>query len=488
MYKFSFFSMLLGVLFVFSTSSKAQTKGYKIDVTIKGYNDTNVFLAHHFAKSMYPDDTVRLDKNGRGVFTKDKPLIQGLYVIFLPNQTYFEIIVGEDQNFSLVTDTTDYLKNLSFKGSPDNTIFLEFQKYMQSKHQEAMTLQEQLKNTESEDEKKSIQESLQKLGEERKAKINKTIENNPELFTSTFLKATLDVEVPDELRGEQVKAYEYYKKHYFDNFDISDVRLLHTPLYEDKLMTYLDKIVIQVPDSIIKEIDQIFAKTQSDSILFRYVLITLFNKYGKSNLMGMDAVQVHIADKYYIPMAYWSSEEFIADLKDRVEKLKPLLIGKVAPDPELRFVPAEHFKDAKNDTALKKYPHAGSFMKISQVNADFTVLLFWEATCSHCKKIVPQVYNIYQESLKDQNVQVVAISTLFGEDGKEKWVDFVNNKQLYDWLNVWNPYDYKYKELFDIRSTPQIFVLNKDKEIIGKKLAPENILELINAYKKHNQK
>lgn len=488
MFRFSFFSLLTCIVFFISTTVFAQSKGYQIDITIKGYSDTTVYLTNYLGSGMYPMDTVKLNTKGRGVFTGEKTLIQGLYAIFLPNSRYFEFIVGADQVFTIVTDTVDYVKNMSVKGSPDNAVFFDFQHFMLEKTPQAREWQNQLRSAESEELKAELQKKLQDFDHERKAKLNEIFETHSGLFVATFLKATMDIEVPEELRSDQQKAYEYYKAHYFDNFDISDVRLLYTPLYENKLLTYIDKVVMQVPDSLIKEIDWIMDKAAADSAVFRYVLITLFNKYGKSNLMGMDAVQVHIADKYYIPSAFWSSEQFIADLKERVDKIRPLLIGKVAPDPQLRYVPSEHFKAAEYDTALKRYPHAGSFFNISQIDADYTVLLFWEANCSHCKKVVPDVYKIYQESGKELNMKVVAISTLFGEDGKEEWVDFVNDKKLYDWINTWNPYDYTYKELFDIRSTPQIFVLNKEKEIIGKKLAPENILELINAYKKYTDK
>ena len=483
------FSLFIATGLLFSANASSQSKGYKIEVTVNGIHDTTAILAHYLGKSMYPDDTATLDKKGHGVFKKAKKLQQGLYILYLPNGSYFEVIIGADQHFSLKTDTTDYLKNLIVEGSPDNSIFVDFQRYMIDKRTEMTELQKAHKEAKSEKEKEKIINKIEKLNEERKEKVNKIIDENPDLFVSTFLKATAgEVEVPDDIKDDKKKGYAYYKAHYFDNFDISDVRLLHTPLYEDKILHYLDKVVVQIPDTLIKEIDYIIDKAKSDSALFRYVLITLFNKYGKSNIMGMDAVQVHIADKYYITEAWWSSEEFITDLKKRVKVLKPLLIGKVSPNPQLRYVPSEHFKEAKNDTALKRYPHAGSFFNIHDVDADFTVLLFWEATCSHCKKVFPKVYSLYQDSLKAMNVEVIAISTLFGEDGKEKWIDFVNQKQAYDWINAWNPYDYKYKEIFDVRSTPQIFVLNKDKEIIGKKLGPENIAELINAYKKHNNK
>ena len=176
----------------------------------------------------------------------------------------------------------------------------------------------------------------------------------------------LILQVPDPPRDDKGKIidstwqYYYYRNHYFDNFDISDPRLLRTPLYEDKVMTYLTKVIPQIPDSLILvRLIIVIEKSRADSNLFRFMLITLFNYYGKSNIMGMDAVQVHIADKYYIHESWWSDDKFIADLKDRVEKTKPLLIGKIAPDVELMLVPPDHFKSAQTDTALEALSPCG---------------------------------------------------------------------------------------------------------------------------------
>lgn len=483
------FSSISLLLFGFSTILNAQS-GYEIKVNIKGLSDTSIILGHYFAsQSLYPDDTINVDKSGKGVFKGEEKLKQGLYFIFMPNGTYFELLIGDDQKFEIATDTADYVKNLEVNGSVDNELFIDFQRYMVRKQNEMKSLQEQFKDTtQSEKQKSNIRTEINKLLNEKQNKILALGEENPDLMVTTFLKATLEVDVPEDIKENRQAAYEYAKAHYFDNFDLSDSRLLHTPLYESKMNNYLDNMVIQIPDSINKEIDLIVEKALNDSAIFRFVLISLFNKYAKSQIMGMDAVQVHIADKYYIDKAWWSDEKFLADLKERVDILKPLLIGKIAPDQQLRVIPAEHFKKAANDTALKKYPHAGAFMNIHDVQAEYTVLVFWEPTCSHCKKVIPKLYNIYQNQLKDKNIEVLAINTLFGEDGKEKWTDFINKNELYNWINAWNPYDYKYKVEYDIRSTPQIYVLNNEKEIIGKKLGPENILELIEAYKKIKSK
>ena len=75
----------------------------------------------------------------------------------------------------------------------------------------------------------------------------------------------------------------------------------------------------------------------------------------------------------------------------------------------------------------------------------------------------------------------MAVHMLGGIEGKQKWIKFVNEHQMYDWYNVWNPYDFSYKKAYDIISTPVIFILDKDKKIIGKKLDPKQIEEYLNA-------
>lgn len=486
----SVFTVFLTFLLAAFIPSFGQKGGYELHVTISGVSDVDVILGHYFAtQSLYPDDTAHFNEDGFGIFKGDEKLQEGLYFIYLPSGNYFEILIGEDQSFVIETDTLDYVKNLKVKGSEENQLFMEFQAYMMGKQKEMRELQETLKDsTLSEKEKERLSDQVTSLLKDKNVKIEELEKKYPDYFVTTFLKATLEVDVPEDIKADKQKAYEYAKEHYFDNFDLSDVRLLHTPLFEGKMNGYLDNMVLQAPDSLNKEIDMIVEKSRADSALFRYVLISLFNKYAKSPIMGMDAVQVHIADNYYIEEAWWSDDKFVTDLIERVEILKPLLIDQPAPDVQLRAIPAEHFKQAAKDTALKSYPHAGSFMNISDVEAEFTVLLFWEANCSHCKKMVPQMYDLYQNEFKKHNIEVVSISTLFGEDGKRKWVDFVNKNQLYDWINAWNPYDYEYKVIYDVRSTPQMYVLNKEKQIIGKKLGPENIMELVNAYKKIKEK
>ena len=463
----------------------ATGQGYDIKIKINGLAEKQVILGHYLSKSMYPDDTTFLDNKGNGVLAGKKALPGGMYLIYLPNSRYFEIIMGDDQTFSIEVDTTDFLNTLTIKGSEENQLFLDFQKYMVTLRKQADSLTQLLKNQPDEQMKKQLTEKLKKYNDDRIARIEKIRKDHPAMFVSAFLNATLDITVPDPPRDEKGNIkdstwqYYYYRNHYFDNFSLSDPRMLRTPLYEDKIMTYLTKIVPQVPDSLIPQVDFLIEKARADSNIFRYMLITLFNYYLKSNIMGMDAVQVHIGEKYYLHESWWSDEKFLADLKDRIEKTKPLLIGQVAPEIELMSVPAEHFRKAQADTALRKFPHVGTRFNLSQIKAKYTVLVFWEADCGHCKVIVPELYQIYQKSLQNLDVKILAISTLFGEEGKVKWVNFVNENGLYDWINAWNPYSYDFKLKYDVMTTPQIFLLDENKKIFAKKIGPEQVEEIL---------
>jgi hypothetical protein len=94
-------------------TSKAE--GYRISVQWSGLKDTSVYLAHHFDGKIYVNDTIKLDKSGKGTFTGNEKLREGLYLLYLNDKTYFDFLVGSDQDFSLSTDIKDLYANLKIQ-------------------------------------------------------------------------------------------------------------------------------------------------------------------------------------------------------------------------------------------------------------------------------------------------------------------------------------------------------------------------------------
>jgi thiol-disulfide isomerase/thioredoxin len=469
------------------------SQGYEIKLKIADLKGSQVILGHHFGGMFYPDDTTQLDAKGNGVFKKSKSLPQGMYFIYLPTKKYFDILMGQDQAFSIEVDTVDFIKSAKISGSQENELYFNHMRYLSTNQEKANALIERKKSASTDALKDSLTKVLDKINKEVLTYIDKTISDHKGLFYSKFLKALKEVEVPDPPKDSDGKVtdstfqYHYYKSHYFDNFDYTDPSLLRTPIYERKLKDYVEKVIPQIPDSIIKELDIILTKAKPNEEVFRYLLVSFFNQFAQSQIMGFDAVFVHLSEKYYIPYATWNDKDYIEKLKKEVVKRKPTLIGKVTPNLKLVQLPTDHFLAARTDTALKSNPYVGDYINIHDVKGKFTVLAFWETDCGHCKKAIPQLHAVYN-SLKSKGVQVIAVHTMSSVEGKRKWIDFINEHSLHDWINAWSPYSLEFKDIYDVYTTPVILVLDENKKIIAKRINPEQVQEIIEFELKREKK
>jgi hypothetical protein len=77
-------------------------------------------------------------------------------------------------------------------------------------------------------------------------------------------------------------------------------------------------------------------------------------------------------------------------------------------------------------------------------------------------------------------VEVISVHVINSIEGKEKWVDFVNENNLLGWINCWSPYSNEFRTIYNLQSYPQLFVLDQDKKIIAKRVTPEQAEQIIN--------
>ncbi len=475
-------TILTGIILLLPGSLWGQ--GYQIEVQLKGLSGDTLILGEYITTRMAPKDTIVLDQQGKGTFKGEKPFVGGLYLVYFDPSHYFDMLLGDDQEFSLVADTSDLGGSVQFTDSEDNQIFQDYKKFLQQKREELQGQQSLLSGAASASDSAAIREKQEEINNEMEAYMDRIETEYASLFVNDFIGATREPLPPEELltglkREDDSIRYFYYRQHYFDRFDPFNVRLYHTPLYEGKIMNYLTRAVTQHPDSLIVAVDFLLEGSKVDDDLYRYMLITLFNHFAESKFMGMDVVYFHIAEYYYIPDATWSSAEFIDKLKENLEKNQPTLIGQKAPNLTLRQVPSEHFEMAALDTAIKRDPHIGQDFLLYDVEARYTILYFWEADCGHCKKATPALYEAFKR-LKDKDVEVISVHVINTIEGKEKWADFVNEHNLYDWANCWSPYSNDFRVSYNLQSYPQLFILDQDKKIVAKRITPEQAEKIIN--------
>jgi len=464
------FSILLSLVPVFLSGQLKN--GYEINITIMDLQDSTVFLAYHLGDKQYIKDTVKLDRSGNGIFRGQQTLPQGIYMIVLPGRKYFEILISDNQRFSLSCTFSDYFNTLKFTGSKENSAFVEYQKNWVTMQQTAIAISKRIQNNKQNNDSVKILGSVQKLQEENmKAYLKSVVKANEGNFLGTLVKGLLPIDIPkftipigyknpDSIRW--VLNYNYNKDHFFDNIDLNDERLIRTPLLYSRLDSFFTNVLIQSPDTINKEIDKLINKCSSNYKMFQFVSVYLFNHFRESEIMGHDAVMVKIADDIYLSgKADWVTREFKDDLRKQIDLIRPNLIGKKA-----------------ENMVMDSYK--GIFVSLYDVEKDFTVLYFWEPNCGHCQEATPKL-KAYYDKPKDYSLEVFAVCTTAD---KEKWTKYIEDNKL-TWINGWDPKRISHFDFYyNVQSTPTIYVLDKNKKIIAKKLAVEEIGPFIDNYRK----
>ena len=457
------------ILFVFLGVSAANvfTQSYKIDITVDGIRDTSIYLAYHFGNKKFIKDTLQLDSKGFGSFKGDETLPGGIYLVVLPGMNYFEILITNNQKFSIETSAVDPLQSMRIQHCSENIVFNEYQRFMADKQSSSGSLQQRIKaNAENRDSIAILQESMKKMDREVKEFWNRIITENPGSFMANIIRGMMNIEIPefdipahisnkDSLRW--VMGYNYNREHFFDNIDFSDERLLRTPILHNRIEHFFTRMLIQSPDSIIPQAVRVVEMSRVNEKVYQYVLVYLLNHFETSQIMGHDEVFVYLAEKYYLSgQAPWANQELIDKLSVRVERLKPNLIGRVSAD-------------------LRMQTQQGNFINLHQVKADYIILYFYEPGCGHCKTVTPQLWSIYEKYRKN-GVEVFAVYIM---SDKNEWIDYTT-KNKYDWINVYDPTNASFfRHYYDIFSTPAIYMLDKDKKIIAKRIGAETVEKIL---------
>ncbi|MCD6065369.1 MAG: hypothetical protein K0S33_195 [Bacteroidetes bacterium] len=497
------FALLTGI--IGSTNLSAQ--GYEIKVSIKNSKDSICLLTKYTWEQPYKVDTAKVDKNGNMVFTGKTPLEKGIYSIYSPKKSalYFDLIVNESQKFTITTDTVNFYDKMKVVGPKENTDFVEFVRFMGAKNMERMKYEKEVRAMKTADSTKLLQTKTTGLFKDIKAYQQDYLAKNPNSYIATIIRLQMDNDVPNAPKGiaaadTAIWKYQYYKNHYWDGINLNDIGTLNTnKIFADKLKRYFEKVLIQQPDTLAKESDIVIGRIGNNKETFKWVVHNLTYMAESSKVMGMDAFFVYLVDKYYITgQAYWLDEKQLDKVIKRANILRHLLIGKKAQD--LRLADTSGINPLKkmgidtistSEELTKKYyanQAAIEKMLVSMYNikADYTVLVFWDVDCGHCKKEIPVILDTYHKLKKEgTSLEVLAVYT---QHEYGKWKNFIRDNKL-DWINVADAVHLNnLKEKYDIFSTPVIYILDKDKVILAKRIGAEQIEDVIKMFEKKKKK
>ena len=215
--------------------------------------------------------------------------------------------------------------------------------------------------------------------------------------------------------------------HFWDGIEAFDGPTDENPVLAAQLDFYFDKMVAPLPDSITPEIDRLIERASFNTDLRDFILWHLFEKYRHPEYMSQDQVFVWLYDHYFSQLEIKDlNETNLSLIREKAERLRRLALSNTAPDFKL------------NDS-----------IDLQSVESEYTVLFFYDHDCDLCR--------LERQNLDSVVAQNPAITVL----AIDMNTDDVRVDALYD--------------LYDIETTPLIYVLDRNKRIIAKKIRAKQI-------------
>lgn len=426
--------------------------------------DSSLIFTYYFNNSLFALDTLKINHLGECNIRGNKKLQEGIYSLVL-NQKRFDFLIGKKQSLTIHISPGMLFPIIS--GNKESEAFMNYQSFLIKKQKSRVSLINLLrKNSLSADSIFQLKQKLKLQDREMLRFWEKNIQLFKGTMTSVFFQSLIVPEQPEFSVPENiphrdsilwVKRYNYQQQHFVDNFPLNDSRVLRTPVFYSKIKNFIENQTLQIPDSVMATTIRI--SNYCNGIVKKTLLNDILELTFNSQIMGMDAVFVAIAEKYYLQNSFSVDTIALKKIKEQVELLKPNLIGNIAPNLKLPSL------------------EEGHDYQLSEVNAPYTVLVFWEPECGFCKTEIPRLHQEIYIPFKNEGIQVFAVNIA---TDRHSWDNFINQNNLSDWINVYDPNRTSgYWKLYNITSTPVIYVLDRNKHIIAKRIDIKTLKNLL---------
>ena len=237
---------------------------------------------------------------------------------------------------------------------------------------------------------------------------------------------------------------------FWDGIETFDGPTDENPILAAQLDFYFDKLVSPLPDSITLEINRLIERTESNTDLRDFILWHLLEKYRYPEYMSQDQVFVWLYDQYFSQLEIKDlNEQNFSMIQEKAERLRRLALFNPAPDFKL------------NDS-----------INLQSLESNCTVLFFYDHDCDLCHQ---EMQDLDSVCAIHPEITTIAIDlnpeSSVGFEIRPQGIGDLKSPFQIRWIE--NPSELVH--LYDIETTPLIYVLDRDKRIIAKKIRAEQI-------------
>jgi len=438
------------ILFSFLAHSQ---ESHTIRGTVSEFPGGMVYLSGFYGEFTPIFDSIDVTPDGKLEFVLDKEKLPGYYRVVLGEEKYVDMIYNyEDIEFT--TDFDNIFESLKVVSSVENKIYYDFIEFIRDNQLELDILSPLTDiYPKSSVLYPEIVKRFEVVQSDRRDYISKIIKNNPESYVAKVVKSQRRPYLSPEMsEGERIG---HLKLYFWDDIDLTDTDLLRSNVYPNLIIEYLSLYgnrnfnQEQLETAFIQCVDVMLGESMDNEEVYSYFLEYIVNGFERYHF---DKVLDHIATNYAFD-EMCENESLDEEVVRRLQNYQNLSIGK--PAPEINF-----------DNL------AGSDNKLSSINNQYILVVFWASWCPHCNELLPQIFALY-ETLK-LDIEVVSISI---DKDREEYETAVNEGG-YPWLNYCDFAGWNSQPALDynVYATPTMFLLDEQKIIIAKPITYNELI------------
>ncbi len=453
------------------TAIHAQTPvDYDFALQVKGANPESqtVHFGYWYTGTPYLIDSATVDSLRPTARFKGKKTIEpGLYFFNIKGSaTPLEFVVNNEYNLEFSTYASAPLDSFNVAQSVENEPYFNWRTYRHDGEQRIANMRSMLEMLQrATRDRETLEEQANKIRELRQEIDNNTRKQPikyPNLFFAKMVNAEAPPEVPPSIEpltpeGRANPEYiQYFRQHFWDNYDFSDARMLRTPTLARKCDDWL-QIQTNTIDSVKISLDQTLAKANLLSESRHAITRLLLERFDKPSYGGNETMMTYLFDKH-MPTATYAGLDTASwiRIQYKTDSYRPTLPGTIAPEINLA------------DTA-------GTSISLHGFLAKYTLLYFFSPLCSHCQKITPTVY---EQTLPyaEKGIKVFAVTS----DGQmDVWKKYVANS-IPNWTCVADPaVPSLIEKAYGTHGLPNLLLLDENKKVLIRRLPLEELPNLL---------
>lgn len=430
-----------------------------ISVEIKNLENEKAYISSLNGEKVTLIDSVNAINKEIFQFNLDNPKYHtGFYRLSFDKNKWIDF-VNDDEDVSISTNANNVLDSLQVVSSESNKLYYSFIKLNKAYKTKTELLQLILVRYPKEDNYyKTTQDKLTQIQNKYIEFVNVTAQKKSQSFIAKYIRSAQLPVMDISIQPQQQLAF--LKTHALDNVDFNNSLLINSDIFSNKTIEYLTYYRNpQLPLELLEKefmsaVDSILNKAKVNQQVYQHIVEYLIDGFKK---FGFDKVLDYIVENYVIKDDLCLDVKTEGLIKRRIDQAKFLKIGSVVP------------KIIISDLSGKQ-------IELEYITAEKTLIVFYASWCPHCKELLPKL-NEYYKTLREKKIEVFAISL---DSKKDDWQNFINSN-CSSLINVSDLKGWEGKAATDyfIYATPTMFLVDKDKKIIGKPLTIKEVETLL---------